>query len=612
MKWNTAVQRRLLGDAGAEQVKKFLLANIPRFRAPTAAASWRRQIPCLQRDALGKVYLRGYPMAAVRGKPRVVWGSTLRPHRSYTIRKLRYEAQANYWIPALLYEPTGVTEPVPIVLNPNGHHPGGKAAEYKQARCINLAKRGMIALSFEFIGMGELESDARHNEFAYLDWTGQAGVGLHYLAMKKGLDVLLNHPHADASRVAMTGLSGGAWQTIILSALDPRITVSVPVAGYTSVRARVGCLEDIGDLEQTPPDMLTVADYDTMTAMLAPRPTLLILNAEDDCCFRTDRAKPIIFDAVRPTFRAMKAAARFQTYNNTDPGTHNYEADNRSQLYRFLNRHFMLDSPEADLPYEAELYTEPELNIGLPSSHKSVVALAMKRVTKFETQRRLPRTARGRRDLRHRLTAVLRLPTYRASGPRLAKDARVANIVVRTGPWKLPASIRRDVASDRTTLVIADGGRQACADSGTAPSRSGSTVVVDILGTGENRSDPQHLMIIDCTGQRLLGIRVAQLLACRRYIKRVMGAAKVELHADGRNCSLTALLAAALEPGAFCGLTLNRLPGKLRRFIEWQLPFEDVVTSMCFGLLEVADIPDVLALLEDVPVRQPDRAVPPM
>ena len=42
---------------------------------------------------------------------------------------------------------------------------------------------------------------------------------------------------------------------------------------------------DLGDMEQTPSDLLTVCDYDTMTAMLAPRPALLIFNENDDCCF---------------------------------------------------------------------------------------------------------------------------------------------------------------------------------------------------------------------------------------------------------------------------------------------------------------------------------------
>ena len=108
-------------------------------------------------------------------------------------------------------------------------------------------------MSTEFIGMGELMADRQHDSLAFLDVTGMAGVGLFYLAMSKGLDVLMSRPYTDKKRVGMTGLSGGGWQTIVLSALDERVTLSVPVAGYTATRKRNNCDGDLGDNEQAPP-----------------------------------------------------------------------------------------------------------------------------------------------------------------------------------------------------------------------------------------------------------------------------------------------------------------------------------------------------------------------
>ena len=43
---------------------------------------------------------------------------------------------------------------------------------------------------------------------------------LYQHPMKRGLDVLLGLEHADPDRVAVTGLSGGGWQTIFISAAD--------------------------------------------------------------------------------------------------------------------------------------------------------------------------------------------------------------------------------------------------------------------------------------------------------------------------------------------------------------------------------------------------------
>src|SRR5262249_34809951 len=153
----------------------------------------------------------------------------------------------------------------------HGHEAKGKSADYKQVHCINQAKRGIIALSTEWLGMGQLRGDEfRHDLINHIDLCGTSGVAAHYLALTRGLDILLAHEHADPSGVAVTGLSGGGWQTIFVSAFAPRVTLAVPVAGYSSFRTRSRHDPDLGDSEQTPPDLATVTDYAPMTAMLAP------------------------------------------------------------------------------------------------------------------------------------------------------------------------------------------------------------------------------------------------------------------------------------------------------------------------------------------------------
>ena len=88
--------------------------------------------------------------------------------------------------------------------------------------------------------------------------------------------------------------------------------------------------------------MLTILDYPHLTAMRAPRPTLLIYNAEDDCCFRGPLVKPYVFDAVKPFFERYGHADRLQWYENMDPSTHNYQSDNRLHAYRFFAEAFRL------------------------------------------------------------------------------------------------------------------------------------------------------------------------------------------------------------------------------------------------------------------------------
>ncbi len=118
--------------------------------------------------------------------------------------------------------------------------------EYKQKRCcINFAKRGILALNLETLGYDELlASENKHSYAGHLDLVGATRVGFFYLAMRKGLDYLAAHPNTDGAKLGVTGLSGGGWQTITLSALHER----VPVAGYSSVAAGIEHPEYVGTI----------------------------------------------------------------------------------------------------------------------------------------------------------------------------------------------------------------------------------------------------------------------------------------------------------------------------------------------------------------------------
>jgi hypothetical protein len=49
----------------------------------------------------------------------------------------------------------------------------------------------------------------------------------------------------------------------------------------------------------------------------------------------------------------------------------------------------------------------------------------------------------------------------------------------------------------------------------------------------------------------------------------------------------------------------------LRHAIQWPLRFEEAPSLFCFGLLKVADIPEIRALMEGVEFRAPGRCVLP-
>ncbi len=593
-----------------DQLHEFVRSRLPRFRPPTDAAKWTREAARLRREALRKIYLRGWPGELIKRKPPVVWGEVLHPDPSYVIRKLRYEIYPDYWVPALLYEPTELRGRVPAVLNPNGHHPGGKATTYKQARCINLARRGMLALNFEFIGMGELGGDRDHDRLAFLDVTGMASVGFFYLAMSKGLDILLEHPHADRKRVAMTGLSGGGWQTIGLSALDTRIKLCVPVAGYTSVRVRTRRLADLGDLEQLPPDLTTVLGFQDMTAMLAPRPTLQILNEKDDCCFRPDLSKLVIYDMIRPTYRAYGASENFEFHNNTDPGIHNYEADNRSQLYRFLAKHFDLDIPLDDMHHENEILTEPELNVGLLPGQLSTMAVARARAYRMAAELRTPGTKAEKAKLRRKVAEVIRLPSYKLRAIRQGRSGRAELFRLKVGPWTLPAARFEKSDARRVEFVLSDNADAAATRVESV--KHGRVIVVDVFGVGRCRCLGREQTLINTCGERAIGVQTAQILAAVRFALRGSGAKKVHITGLGMRSGFAALVAAALEPQHFESVLLAETTASLCYLFDTPPTYEQVQSILCPDFLEVADVPQLISLLDGVKYITQFRAVRPI
>jgi len=522
------------------------------------------------------------------------------------IRKLRYEVLPGYWIPALLYEPLDVAGAVPVVLNPNGHHAGGKALTYKQARCANLARRGMIALNFEFIGMGELGGDADHNWIALFDAAGTSGAGIFYLAMSKALDILLAHEHADATRVAMTGLSGGGWQTIVLSALDTRITASIPVAGYTSLRNQAKHPVDIGDLEQVPPDLGTTLDYPDMTAMLAPRPALIILNDQDDCAYRTDRTRRDAYDVVRPVYAAFGAEDKFEFHNNTDPGTHNYDADNRSQLHRFLARHFGMDFPHTDLHTDDEILSEAELNVGLPEEQLSLGMVSRRLARRVVGTLTTPQNAAQGEALRERLRHVLRLRTCEAHAVETSTRGDRTVYRLEMGPWAWPVVVTRASSSDGTTVVIGDDKRTSAE---AAQADAGTVVTAHVLNTGALQEHVGYQVLVQACGERLLGIQVGQILAVVRFAMKQTAVDGVRLVGHGLKGSVACLIAAALEPSLFVGLTTHECPGSLLELYDRRLHFDDAYPVACPDLLATADIAQIAALLDGFPYSRPDRRV---
>ena len=618
-----ALDRHLLDSIiPLEEVQAFISSHIPPMPEVRTIGEWEQYAQRARAQALERAVFRGEAARWRELPTRPVWGETIAGGPGYRIKKVRYEAVPGLWIPALLYEPTVFKEQkVPVSLAVNGHDKNGKFADYKQIRCINQAKRGMIVLNMEYLGMGELTGpDFDHGRMNQIDLCGTSGVATFYLAMSRGLDILLAQEHADPARVAVQGLSGGGWQTITISAFDTRVTLTNPVAGYSSLQTRVRYGPDLGDSEQNPVDLETVVDYSQMTALLAPRAALLTYNFKDNCCFKADHALPPLVGAAEPIYQLYGKPERLRTHVNHDPGNHNYGLDNRQQFYGMLKDFFFpnrSDVNATEIPSEKEVKTADDLKVGVPADNLNFNTLARRLADPLPRDAAIPTLPTERPAWLERRRALLR-ETVHAHTWDLAEMAVGAEKVgpwnetdywLRIGgQWTVPAIELAPATSkgNGTVIVLADGGRVKAADEVTRLLKKGERVlVVDLFYFGESkiRLHPDLFAIaVSSVGERPLGIESSQLAAIARWLDK-KHKAPPRIVAIGPRSSLIAIVAAALEATAIGELDLQRPLNGLKDVIEKNMTLEQAPELFCFGLLERFDMPQLCDVVATRSIR---------
>jgi hypothetical protein len=590
-------------DVVAYQLKNYLRKKAPRLQKASSAPEWSTQAASARKKLLSEVVFHGWPRAWVESEPRFEDLGEIPSGPGYRMRKLRYEIVPGFHSSAILYTPENLSGKVPAMLNVNGHvGPPGKSVEYKQKRCINQARMGMLSLNLEWLAYGELNHPENAHWFgAHLDLAGSNAAGLFYLAMRRGLDYLAAHPSVDTKRIGVTGLSGGGWQTIILSALDERVALSIPVAGYSSVISRLERAGDIGDVEQNATDLLNGQDYDYFTAMLAPRPALLIYNAEDDCCFRAPLVQRYIFDSIQPFYALYRAQDRFAWHENADPADHNYQLDNRVQSYRFIAKHFDLRPVDSETAMGDEIKSFEELVAGL-KDNLTILGVARKLASAVHR----PRTGASRERLRE----VVRYRQAHVSHAWALQNTKSKGLETRsfrfdfdnglsaTGVWLKAIAAPSGAPA---TIILNDKGRAAStAEVSERVNRGEQVLSLDLLFTGDSAPEkpgpPAYTQLLATLGDRPLGLEAAQLLAAARWLRAESATAKVRLETDGIRMQVIGAVAAALEPGMLSKPVVRNGMVSLSHLLDKPVEYQAAPDLFCLDLLKEFDLEDLARL----------------
>jgi len=357
--------------------------------------------------------------------------------RGYAIEKLVYESRPGYYVSANLYVPNG-KGPFPVVLQPCGHSPNGKAYGPYQTLCRGFARKGFMVLIYDPVSQGERSHQYRLNEGLdeiadccrehNLAGNQMTLIGDFFGAWRawdgmRSLDVLLARPEADRTRVGVTGCSGGGTLTAYLSALDHRFTMAAPDCFITTYLANLEN-ELPADAEQIPPGILKAGmDMADFLIARAPRPTILLGEADD------------AFDArglEKTLARARKVYALLGAPDaircTIGDGDHGYWKGAREAAYGFFMDHAGVTGATKEPPERIErdedLFATPTGNVlDLTGARRtfdftSETARVITRTRPRVPSAKLPDVLRKMLNLRRRR----RTPHYRVLRPMSAAD----------------------------------------------------------------------------------------------------------------------------------------------------------------------------------------------
>ena len=528
-------------------------------------------------------------------------------HDGFAVHHVSFESMPGLFVPGYLFVPSakGGNASLPAVVVSCGH--GEMRYEKYLLACLDLVRRGIVALVFEAYDQGEREQHPELNCCQNHDLTGMKAhlLGSSFAMLRiwdgmRAIDCVEALPYVDRSRIGYMGQSGGGTMTSLMTALDLRLKATAP-SGYLTNFGYLCKTMGPQDAEQNIFGQLSFGLNHT-SYVLMPDTKVLVTGKFDD--FFPYGGTAQLMETVRAVARMLGEEGHYAM--NFVPGPHGWTEGMVQASSMWMSA--WLDGRRDLLPIDMAAIRRLDFGFDVAKATKGLVgddplvfggtpstalpgARNIHEILRDDFRRaratRRPRSAGETAALVRRLAGI-RLPSE--SGARLVEmggetigNRRLSRLAfVYPDGFAVPAVLLEpaDAAPAGAPVLLAGArGRAAMlAQAEAALARGSAALLCDVSGTGEiiklghihygNYDVPEEdiSIMLYLLGESMVGRRAGEILYVADFLRRRFGKA-AELVSDG-SVAVAAAHAFAAERDLFASVRTADEPPSWAEVLE--------------------------------------------